>query len=84
MTHDHITPETISAVATKTTYAGAGTSAIGWITSSEGVAAIGLLLALLGFIVNLYFKIKQDKREAVEHEVRMAKLEAMSQFPSHE
>lgn len=79
-----MTSKTISTIATKATYTGAGATAIGWITSSEGVALIGLLLALLGFIVNLYFKIKQDKREAAEHEVRMAKLEAMSQFPSHE
>jgi len=61
----------IAAVASKATYAGAGTTLIGWLQSSEAGVLIGIALAFLGFIVNLYFKYREDKRQTIESEARL-------------
>lgn len=63
---------TASAVATKTTYAGSAATVGGWLVSSHAIALIGLGLALLGFIVNLVFKIREDRRQSEVHRIAMA------------
>ncbi len=62
---------TISTVASKATYSGAGTSVVGWVLSSEFTLVFGLLVAIGGFFVNWYYKYKEDKRQQAEHERRM-------------
>lgn len=64
----------IAATASKATYTGASTSAVAWMLSSEFGMLVGIVLGLGGFIVNLYYKRKQDKREQVEHEKKMKSL----------
>ena len=66
---------TLSAVGSKATYTGAGTSLVGWMASSEFGVIAGIVLGVVGLLVNLYFKRKQDAREQREHEARMRKLE---------
>lgn len=65
--------DTISAVGSKTTIAGAGLSGISlWVTSNLlGIA--GVLIALLGVWVNVHYKRKADKRRELEfqHNMRM-------------
>ena len=34
----------------------------------------GIIIGLLGLIVNFYFKRREDKRLQAEHEIRMAEL----------
>ena len=58
-----------SAVATKATYTGSVASISGWFLSSEVVAMCGLVLALVGFFVNLVFKVREDRRQAEAHEI---------------
>ncbi len=65
----------VSAAASKSTYAGAGTSVMGWMMSSEFTILIGLLVAVGGFLVNWYYKAKEDKRRQVEHDRRMGLYE---------
>lgn len=75
-------PETdavIAAVASKTTFAGAGTSVVGWLTSSEFGVVAGIVLGMLGLAVNWYFRSRADVREQIEHEARMRKLARDSQ-----
>jgi hypothetical protein len=60
---------TISAVGTKATYAGSVTTLGGWLLSSEVIAVCGLALAVLGFVVNLVFKIREDRRQSEAHEL---------------
>lgn len=62
---------TISSISSKATYAGAGTSVLSWVLSSEFGILIGIVLGVAGFMVNWYYKAKQDKREQAEHEHRM-------------
>lgn len=69
------TVETVIATsASKATYTGAGASVVGWMVSSEFITLAGLMLGVGGFIVNWYYKHKQDKRLQAEHEIRMGMM----------
>lgn len=69
---DHTNIDTaVAAAASKVTYAGAGASFFGWIASSEAVALIGILAAVVGLIVNVYFKRREDKRQQTLYEAKM-------------
>lgn len=69
------TEAAIAATAQKVTY-GAGSAAIyGGLTANEFAAIGGLIVAILGLIVQLYYKHKQDRREQRFHEERMARLD---------
>jgi hypothetical protein len=64
----------VAAVASKSTYAGAGTSFLGWLFSSEFTVIFGIVVALVGLGVNWYYKAKADRRQRDWHEARMASL----------
>lgn len=66
---------TMAAVGSKATYTGASTTVFAWFLSSEFGILLGILLGLGGFIVNWYYKHKQDKREEIEHARRMGMWE---------
>lgn len=56
--------ELASSIASKSMGGGAATSVLGWISSNEGIALIGLGITVAGFIVNFIFQFRRDKREA--------------------
>lgn len=64
---------TMAAIGSKATYTGAGASILGWIMSSEFGILLGIILGVAGFMVNWYYKYKQDKRDQELHEQRMKK-----------
>lgn len=66
----------VASTASKTTYLGAGMTVGGWFLSSEFAVLIGIVLGVAGFIVNWYYKHKQDRRESLEHKRKMALYEA--------
>lgn len=66
---------TLASVGSKATYTGATTSVLGWVLSSEFGILLGVMLGIGGFIVNWYYKHKQDRREQAEHERRMGLYE---------
>lgn len=70
------TIETAIAYSGKAMYAGAGSTVIGGLTLSEFGVLFGALLGIAGFVVNTYFKWLENKRQRLEHERRMAKLES--------
>lgn len=58
----------------KATYTGAGTTTVGaFFTSEVGVIA-GIVIGVLGLIVNIYFKNREDKRLQTEHDARMDEI----------
>lgn len=63
-----------SAVASKSTYAGAGASVLGWVFSSEFTVIFGIVVAVAGFAVNWYYRAKADRRSEAEHKAKMARL----------
>lgn len=66
--------QTVSEISTKVTYTGAGTGALGWLLSSNFIGLVGVGVALAGFLVNWYYKHKQNQREEAEYLKRMDKL----------
>lgn len=63
----------MSALGSKATYTGATMSIMGWVMSSEFGILIGIVLGVAGFIVNWYYRYKQDKREQELFEQQMKK-----------
>lgn len=61
----------VSAIASKTTYAGGLTGLFGWFASIDILPWLGFLIALSGFVVNLAFKYLENKRAAELHAVKM-------------
>jgi hypothetical protein len=78
MNHDIETQSAVAAAAataaTKSMQVGFIGSAIALVTSNEFVAGMGMLLALLGFCVNWYFKRREDKRQQALFELEIAAL----------
>lgn len=70
---------TVTAVATKTTLAGAITSVWGWFVSSEFGVLAGVLIGVAGLLMQWHFKRREDRRAQAEHEARMRKLTRDSQ-----
>lgn len=64
----------LAAGASKATYTGGATSVTGWLVSSEMIAYGGFLLALAGLVVNVYFKIRDDKRSQKLHDAQIDRL----------
>ena len=62
-------------IANKATYAGAGVTISGGIMLSEAAVILGMIIGVLGLLVNWYYRAKEDKRSAAEHERRMKDLE---------
>lgn len=66
----------IAAAGSKATYAGAGASLSGWLLSSEAGVMFGIVLGIIGLLVNFYFKRREDRRLQAEHDARMAEIAA--------
>ena len=62
----------VAAVASKVTYTGASASVVSWAISSEVGVICGIVIGVLGLLVNWYYRAKQDRREQAAHDRRMA------------
>jgi hypothetical protein len=71
---EQFTDAGIAAAASKSTYTGSGLMITGWLFSSEAAILVGMIVGVLGLAVNIYFRIKQDRREEKEHKERMKDL----------
>ena len=65
------TDAALAAIGHKTAQAGGATTLLGWFTSSEGTAIVGLIGMLTGLAIQLYYNRRRDKREQAEHDRRM-------------
>lgn len=69
---DHtIDAATLAAAGSKATYGGATASVLGWLTYNEFAVLIGAAVAVGGFLVNWYYKAKDDRRRQLEHDRAM-------------
>lgn len=64
-----------SAVASKTTYAGGAASVFGMMMSIDLISWIGLSVAIGGFLMNWYYKRKEDSRSEELHKIRIKELQ---------
>ena len=69
------TVNAITAASHKATIGGSIMALFGGITATELAAVGGLVLAVLGFAVNLYFQWREDRRKSEEHIIRLASLD---------
>jgi len=61
-----------AAAANKATYyGGAAAAAGGWVLDSNTIALCGLTLGLIGYLTNLFFKVRDDKRKQEAHRLEM-------------
>lgn len=60
----------VAASASKMTYGGAAAMGLGWLASNEGAIVVGMIVAIAGFIVNFYYKRKEDSRQEREARLR--------------
>lgn len=67
---------TIASVANKATYAGAGVATYGGLTANEIAAFGGLLVAVIGLLIQLVFKLREDRRNAEYHRERLASVKS--------
>ncbi|MBO9717508.1 MAG: hypothetical protein J7507_12050 [Pseudoxanthomonas sp.] len=60
---DQAIEATIAAAAQKATIGGGGVALYGGLTANELAAFVGAAVAVLGLLVQIYFKRKDDKRK---------------------
>lgn len=64
----------IAAIAKNTAFAGAGSAMYGGFTANEIAAFGGLLVAVIGVVIQAYFKVRADRRDTELHRERLARL----------
>lgn len=62
---------TLAAAGSKATYAGSAIAGGGWLLSSEAGVLFGVVIGVIGLVVNVYFKHRADVRDQREHDVWM-------------
>ncbi len=68
------TQDIISAWSSKVTMVGGGTGLVGFLGSSHFIGLVGLIVAVGGFLVNWYYKHKEDRRREAKWQKEMKKL----------
>ncbi len=80
----HAVEQAAAATASKLTYTGGAASMTGWLISNELIAAGGFILAVIGFAVNLYFKVRDDRRQQTMYDAQMADIESRKELVRQE
>ena len=62
------------AIGKAATYGGAGSMIVFGLTLYELGIIVGIVTALLGYVTQLYFNRRRDRRELLEHSARMERL----------
>ena len=60
------------AISQKVTTASGATSFLAFLAKVDVIAWSGLIIAVVGLMIQLYFAIAKNRREKVEHEMRKA------------
>lgn len=68
----------LAAAGQKATVTGASITGVGWVFTNEFLGLAGLLVAVFGLLVNIYFKRKEDQRQEREHVAAMAAIRGQS------
>lgn len=64
-----------ASVANKVTAGGAATGVAGWASDMNWIGLAGVVVAILGLLVNAYFQARRDRREAAESAARIAQIQ---------
>lgn len=75
MSDGNLTTEAaVAAFAQKASIGGSAAAVYGGWTANEVAAYGGLLIAIVGLLVQVFYKVRADRREIAEHAARMAVL----------
>lgn len=80
--HEAAVDAAVSAAASKTTYAGSAVTVVGWWSSSEVAVAVGMVVGVVGLIVNIIFKIREDRRQQAINEAKLEEIRTRSELRS--
>lgn len=69
---DQAAEATIAAVAQKVAYGGGGVAFFGGLTANEIAAFGGLFIAFLGLLVQVYFKVLDNRRKSELHKLMLS------------
>ncbi len=50
------------------------TAFFGWISGVNWIGLVGVVVAALGLVTNVYFQLRRDRREAAEHAAKIRRL----------
>ena len=64
----------VASTASKSTYAGAAGMVMGWVASSEAAVILGMVVGVLGLLVNWYYKAKSDRRAESLYKARIERI----------
>lgn len=78
------TPESIvevvgASVASKGMMAGAGAGLVGFFSQVNWIGVAGVVVAVLGLLINFYFQVRKDRREHAESIERIKALREQCQ-----
>lgn len=61
-------------VADRVVISGAAATGLGWLSVSDWAAIIGVIIMALGFITGLVFRLRADRRAAIQHEAILDRI----------
>lgn len=73
MDHDSV-DAAIAAAGHRFSYAGLWAYLLGWLASIDVVSVVGLSIAVLGYLTNLFFKIRDDRRKQILLEAQLRQI----------
>ncbi|UEH06683.1 holin [Pseudomonas sp. HN8-3] len=73
------TPESIvevvgASVANKGMLVGGAAGMVGWLSQVNWIGIAGVVVAVVGLLINLFFQVRKDRRESIESAARLEAL----------
>lgn len=85
---EQLTDSAVASIGNKATGVGTAVTAAGWLTLNDIALIGGLLIAILGFVVNWYYRHREDERlraqHAAEAEWRAMRVQHLRQSGRHD
>lgn len=71
---EHMTDAAMSSVGSKIMVGGVTTTGMGWLSANTVAAVGGLIIAAIGLIVQIVYKVREDRRLAERHALEVERL----------
>ena len=71
---EQMTDAALASLGSKTTWAGVATTGAGWLMSNAFFGWLGFFVAIIGLMITLHYKRKEDRRREVEHQALLRML----------
>lgn len=71
---EQMTDAALASLGSKTTLAGVATTGAGWLMSNAFFSWLGFFVAIVGLMITIHYKRKEDRRREVEHQALLRML----------